>query len=293
MKKFLVYIIFLLSFVWTIGLDALVIPQKATILAMSGSGIAGDLDIDINPSSSVKPYLGFSNNTWLAGVSGQKTTWVFKSDMNHSLSFESLGINDIEYHSDNDSDPEGYVSANWFAIDYGSNMNLNKYFDSIKDLQVGYNIKLNYSKLHIENSWGYTFDLGLTKKISDSFNMGFVIKNSGKEYYSSEESITINPYVGIGISHNINIINSDNFYTDLVYHIDVIQHNDNNIFKLGVMTKFPYINLMFGSSYSDGYSDFSYGLSFEIKKWAVIFGNLNHDNPALGTPQCIEIRKYF
>ena len=24
-----------------------------------------------------------------------------------------------------------------------------------------------------------------------------------------------------------------------------------------------------------------------------IFGNLNHDNPALGTPQCIELRKYF
>ena len=293
MKRLLIYIICLMSFVWSIGLEALVIPQKATILAMSGSGIAGNLDIAINPSSSVEPYFGFSNNTWLAGLSGQKTTWMFKGDMNHSLSFESLGIDDIEKHSDNDSNPEGYVSANWFAIDYGSSINLSKYFVSIKGLKVGYNVKLNYLKLHTENSWGYTFDLGLTKKISDSFNMGFVIKNSGKEYYSSEESITINPYVGIGISHNINIINSDNFYTDLVYHIDVIQHNDNNIFKLGVMTKFPYVNLMLGSSYSDGYSDFSYGLSFEINQWAIIFGNLNHDNPALGTPRCIELRKYF
>ena len=66
-----------------------------------------------------------------------------------------------------------------------------------------------------------------------------------------------------------------------------------NIFKLGMMTKFPYINFMLGSSYSDGYSDFSYGLSFEIKKWMIIFGNLNHENPALGTPQSIELRKYF
>ena len=293
MKRLLIYIICLLSFVWTIGLDALVIPQKANVIAMSGSGIAGNLDVAINPSSSVRPYLGFSNNTWLAGVSGQKSTWVFEGDTNHFLSFESLGIDDIEYHSDNDSDPEGYVSANWFAIDFGSNMNLNKYFDNIKDLQVGYNIKFNYSKLHTENSWGYTFDLGITKKISDSFNMGFVIKSFGKEYYNSEQSVIMDPYIGIGVSHNINIINLDNFYTDLVYHIDVIQHDNNNIFKLGMMTKFPYVNLMLGSSYSDGYSDFSYGLSFEIKKWAVIFGNLNHENPALGTPKCIELRKYF
>ena len=123
MIKLIIFIV-IFNFGYAIGLQALVIPQKATILAMSGSGIAGDLDIGINPSSSVKPYLGFSNNTWLAGVSGQKTTWIFKSDMNHSLSFESLGIDDIEYHSNNDSYPEGYVSANWFAIDYGSSMNM-------------------------------------------------------------------------------------------------------------------------------------------------------------------------
>ena len=61
MKGLLIYIICLMSSAWSIGLDALVIPQKATILAMSGSGIAGDLDIGINPSSSVKPYLGFSS----------------------------------------------------------------------------------------------------------------------------------------------------------------------------------------------------------------------------------------
>ena len=293
MKKLLIYIICLLSFGWTIGLDALVIPQKANVIAMSGSGIAGNLDITINPSSSIKPYLGFSNNAWLAGVSGQKSTWIFEGDVNRFLSFESLGVDDIEYHSDNDSDPEGYISANWFAIDFGSNMDLNKYFDNIQGLQIGYNIKLNYSKLYTENSWGYTFDLGLTKKISDSFNVGFIIKNLGKEYYSSDETVSINPYIGIGISHNINIVSLDNFYTDLVYHIDIIQHDNNNIFKLGMMTKFPYVNLMLGSSYSDGYSDFSYGLSFEIKKWAVIFGNLNHENPALGTPKCIELRKYF
>ena len=290
--KRIIYIIYLVNFIWGIGLDALIIPQKANVIAMSGAGIASDLDIAINPSSKVRPYLGFSNNNWLAGVSGQKSTWFFTGDTNYFLSFESLGVNDIEYHSDNDSDPEGYISANWYAVDFGNNFNIDKYFDNM-NMQLGYNLKLNYSKLYVENSWGYTLDLGLNKEISDNFNIGFVIKNLGKQYYSSQENININNYVGMGISHNLNIIKSDKFYFDLVYNVDIVNHSDNNILKLGAMTKFPYLNLMFGTSQSEGYNDFSYGLSFEVENWMLIFGTLNHDNPALGTPHCIELRKYF
>ena len=290
--KRIIYIIYLVNFIWGIGLDALIIPQKANVIAMSGAGIASDLDIAINPSSKVRAYLGFSNNNWLAGVSGQKSTWFFTGDTNYFLSFESLGVNDIEYHSDNDSDPEGYISANWYAVDFGNNFNIDKYFDNM-NMQLGYNLKLNYSKLYVENSWGYTLDLGLNKEISDNFNIGFVIKNLGKQYYSSQENISINNYVGMGISHNLNIMKSDKFYFDLVYNVDIVNHSDNNILKLGAMTKFPYLNLMFGTSQSDGYNDFSYGLSFEVENWMLIFGTLNHDNPALGTPHCIELRKYF
>ena len=290
--KRIIYIIYLVNFIWGIGLDALIIPQKANVIAMSSGGIASDLDIAINPSSKVRPYLGFSNNNWLAGVSGQKSTWIFTGDTNYFLSFESLGVNDIEYHSDNDSDPEGYISANWYAVDFGNNFNIDKYFDNM-NMQLGYNLKLNYSKLYVENSWGYTLDLGLNKEISDNFHIGFVIKNLGKQYYSSQENISINNYVGMGISHNLNIIKSDKFYFDLVYNVDIVNHSDNNILKLGAMTKFPYLNLMFGTSQSEGYNDFSYGLSFEVENWMLIFGTLNHDNPALGTPHCIELRKYF
>ena len=293
MNKLLIYIICFLSSVWSIGLDALNIPQKANILATSGSGIAGNVDIEINPSSYMRPYLGFSNNTWLAGVTGQKSTWIFEGDINRFLSFESLGVDDIEYHSNNDANPEGYISANWYAMNFGSHIDLKKYFNNIRNLQIGYNIKLNYSKLYTESSWGYTFDLGLTKQISDNFNMGFVYKNFGKEFYSSEEHTSINPYIGIGVSHIINVIKSDSFHTDLVYYIDFINNGDNNIIKFGTKIKFPYLNLMLGYSHSDGYSDFSYGFSLEIKKWMIVFGNLNHENSSLGTPQSIELRKYF
>ena len=290
--KRIIYIIYLVNFIWGIGLDALIIPQKANVIAMSGAGIASDLDIAINPSSKVRPYLGFSNNNWLAGVSGQKSTWIFTGDTNYFLSFESLGVSDIEYHSDNDPNPEGYVSANWYAVDFGSSFNIDKYLDNI-NMQLGYNFKLNYSKLYVENSWGYTLDLGLNKEIGNNLNLGFIIKNLGKQYYNSQENISINHYVGMGISHDLNIIKSDKFYFDLVYNIDIVNHGDNNILKLGLMTKFPYLNLMFGTSQSEDYNDFSYGLSFEVESWMLIFGTLNHDNSALGTPRCIELRKYF
>ena len=34
-------------------------------------------------------------------------------------------------------------------------------------------------------------------------------------------------------------------------------------------------------------------LAQTYRNWEVIFGSLTHENPALGTPQCFEIRKYF
>ena len=290
--KRIIYIICLVNFIWGIGLDALIIPQKANIIAMSGAGIASNLDIAINPSSKVRPYLGFSNNNWLAGVSGQKSTWIFEGNTNYFLSFESLGVDDIEYHSDNNPNPEGYISANWYAIDFGSNFNINKYFDN-RDVQLGYNLKLNYSKLYVENSWGYTLDLGFNKEVVDDFNIGFVIKNLGKQYYSSQEDIKINHYIGVGISHKLNIVQANKFYFDLVYNGDVVNNDDNNILKIGLMTKFPYLNLMLGTSQSEGYNDLSYGLSVEVENWVLIFGNLNHENSALGTPRSIELRKYF
>ncbi len=289
MKKILVYIICLFNFSWSIGVESLIIPQRASILALSGSGIAGNIDIGINPSSIESPYLGFSNNTWLAGVTGQKSTWIFEGKANRFISFESMGIDDIEYHSDNDSDPEGYVSANWFAVDFGSKIN----FKQSENFQLGYNIKFNYSKIYMDNSWGYSFDLGATHSIDDHLRIGYIIKNIGAQYYNSQDNDQLDPYIGIGFAHDVNILKSELFFIDLSYYVDIITYQENEIFKLGLTTKLPFINLMIGSSYANGYRDMSYGLSFKAKKWMLVFGNLNHENPALGNPQSIELRKYF
>ena len=44
---------------------------------------------------------------------------------------------------------------------------------------------------------------------------------------------------------------------------------------------------------SDEYKDLSFGVKLDYKKWAFVFGNLNHNNPVLGNPSSIEIRKIF
>ena len=93
-------IVYLLVFnsSWAIGLQALVIPQKAIAVSTSGAGIAGYLDPSINPASLeyIKPYLGMSDNLWYADISGIKSNWSFGKKTHRIFSIESIGLDDIE-----------------------------------------------------------------------------------------------------------------------------------------------------------------------------------------------------
>ena len=175
-------IILILNINWAIGLKALMIPQKAEIVALSNTGIASNIDISINPASLsyIDSYLSMSGNNWYADLSGNKSTYIWENNQTKRyISIESLGVDDIEYHIDNTVEPIGYVEAQWIAFDFGSNINLKRLFNDNKNYTVGYNIKLNYSKLHTTRYWGYTADLGFNKKINENFNFGFVVKNLG------------------------------------------------------------------------------------------------------------------
>ena len=67
------------NFIWAIGLQALVIPQKATAVSTSGAGIGGYVDASINPAALqyIRPHLGMSDNLWYADISGIKSNWSF------------------------------------------------------------------------------------------------------------------------------------------------------------------------------------------------------------------------
>ena len=78
----LLIVILLFNLNWAIGLKALMIPQKASIVALSNTGIGSNIDPSINPASIayIKPYLGMSGNTWFADLSGNKSTYLWNSN---------------------------------------------------------------------------------------------------------------------------------------------------------------------------------------------------------------------
>jgi len=287
MIKTIIYLI-IFNFSWAIGLEALVIPQKATVISTSGAGIGGYIDASINPASLkyIRPHLGMSDNLWYADISGIKSNFSFGENIHRTLSIESIGLDDIELRYTNEVNPSGYVEAKWIAFDFSSEIDLNRIFEDTRDFSLGYNIKLNYSKLHTERYWGYSIDVGFQKKINDKLNFGFVSKNFGREYSLSGID-RIENYIGLGIAYNANIIRN-NIYFDWIYSAN------RNIFKLALKTDFRYVNLALGTSYSENsYKDFSYGLSFELRDWTIVFSSIIHDNSALGIPKSVELRKYF
>tara|TARA_B100001142_G_C14224487_1_gene612901 strand:+ start:167 stop:1078 length:912 start_codon:yes stop_codon:yes gene_type:complete len=298
-KKIIVLICFI-NMCFPIWLDALLISHKASTLSLSGTGIGGFVDASLNPASlyNIETYMGMSSNKGYIDAKGNKSTWVFGNESVHRfISVESFGVDDIPVHNDNDGIPEGVTSTKWLAFDYGSNIDLNKFFSDTKGFQIGYNMKLNYIKLDSERYWGYTFDFGMNKIINEKINLGLVLKNLGQEY-SVNKKINIDDYsyLGLGLAYSANIIKRNKFYIDADIYFDYLYSKQNNIFKFAVDTQFPYVNLMLGTSFINGdhkYKDFSYGLSFKFRDWMVLFGSSVHDNAAIGSPTSFEIRKYF
>ena len=78
MKKNLIILLLSINSIFAVGLKALIIPQSALTLASSSTGIADNINIDLNPATlnHIKPYLGFSKNNWFGGLNGQKITAV-------------------------------------------------------------------------------------------------------------------------------------------------------------------------------------------------------------------------
>ena len=279
----LIYIqILFFSFIHAVGLKALVIPQNALTLSLSNTGVGDYLAAEINPASIYKIYqhLGFSKNNWYGELGGQKISSLFSD--NKYFSFESLSVDDIELRDEIASDsPLGFFGAYWYSVDYSQSFQI----PSLNSFSVGYRLKFNLSKMYDSSMYGVTADLGLIKKVKDNLSLGLVIKNFGKEYKSNLNADT--PLtIGLGVSYNVPVVRL-NILSDIVYQDDIVLN------KIALKTSFPYVNLIFGSTQGDDYSDFSMGLIIDIKKWSIIYGSLKHDNDLIGTPSSFELRKYF
>ena len=278
----------LLNLSFSIGLKALVVPQTATMISLSSAGIAGNIGIEINPAAIVNKnsFLSFSSNEWLGGLNGSKISYsIFKNKFNHYFSIEFLGIDDIELRDEQPSDvPLGYVESNWIAFDYAGNIPNNK------NLDLGYKVKFNYSKLYTDRYYGYSFDFGLKKNINQYIDIGFVLKNIGTEY-KSNQSIPIDYTVGFGFAYNYPL--EKKYFKGINIFVDGLTYADIELVRMGMKINFPYVSLLMGTSYSDGYGDLAYGISFRYDSFELVIGNLNHENPILGSPVSLEFKYHL
>lgn len=262
-----------------IGLKALVIPQSASLLSTSGTGICYSYEVNPALLFADNSSISLSKNSWLGGVSGQKISYIFKK--RNYISFESLSIDDIELRDEIATEsPIGFFGAHWYAAE------INKSYDlGSNNLTFGYKIKLNYSKLFSESMHGYSIDLGLNQNLNQNLNIGILLKNIGREF-GSNLRVENNILFGVGVRYNLPNLK-------LILLSDYLIYDENNFLKFSAITDLPYLNFIVGGTYSDNYKDLSFGVKLDYKKWELIFGNLNHNNAILGNPSSVEIIKIF
>ena len=262
-----------------IGLKALVIPQSASLLSTSGTGICYSYEVNPALLFADNSSISLSKNSWLGGISGQKISYIFNK--RNYISFESLSINDIELRDEIATEsPIGFFGAHWYAAE------INKSYDlGFNNLTFGYKIKLNYSKLFSESMHGYSIDLGLNQNLNQNLNIGILLKNIGREF-ASNLRVENNILFGVGVRYNLPDLK-------LILLSDYLNYDENNFLKFSTITDLPYLNFIVGGTYSDNYKDLSFGVKLDYKKWELIFGNLNHNNAILGNPSSVEIIKIF
>ena len=110
--KLTIFILFL-SLSFSIGLKALVIPQSASLLSTSGTGISNNYQVNPALLLNEKNHVSFSKNIWLGDVSGQKICLISKNKT--YFSFETLSVSDIELRDEIANDTpyglSGYVQS--------------------------------------------------------------------------------------------------------------------------------------------------------------------------------------
>jgi len=285
MNKIIYYSI-LLEMIFCLGIKSLYIPQNAILVGTSSTGLA--ISPELNPANIClnKSFFSFSNNDWLANVKGQKISMLFQSNQffdNSYMSMETLNSKNIEIRDNTPTDdPLGYFGAYWYAFEFAQSKNLNNYFRD-KNFSIGYKMKLNLSKLYFSKMYGYTIDVGLTKKINKKINFALVIKNMGKQF-SDDLYADDNKLYAFGVNY---IMKKIKISSDIYYE------NDGINMKYALETMFNYFNLFFGSSNADSYDSFSYGFSINAGNWSLLYGALENKNSTFENPISIELRKYF
>jgi hypothetical protein len=282
--RLIIVIIFFITHSFAIGLQGLIIPQSGHILSTAGAGIAGDIDPALNPAMLKKdhPYMQFSLNRWLGGVSGSNTLFRWGNEVQKQVSIQSWSAKDLELWGDSpDERPLGSFGVHWASAAFSISHNFNTPY------RFGLRIQTNYSHLFTESISGITMDVGTVLPLGSSFTAAGVIRNIGYEYTNNLRA-ELPVEGGIGLKIKLPKVKTS-LMADLLYNLE-----QGKEMRIAFATDMEFLNFNAGRSISDNRNAISLGFSFNYRSWKINYGIYFHENSAvLGTPQFLDVRRYL
>ena len=282
--RLIIVIIFFITHSFAIGLQGLIIPQSGHILSMAGAGIAGDIDPALNPAMLKKdhPYMQFSLNRWLGGVSGSNTLFRWGNEVQKQVSIQSWSAKDLELWGDSpDERPLGSFGVHWASAAFSISHHFNTPY------RFGLRIQTNYSHLFTESISGITMDVGTVLPLGSSFTAAGVIRNIGYEYTNNLRA-ELPVEGGIGLKIKLPKVKTS-LMADLLYNLE-----QGKEMRIAFATDMEFLNFNAGRSISDNRNAISLGFSFNYRSWKINYGIYFHENSAvLGTPRFLDVRRYL
>mgnify|MGYP001224563541 CR=1 FL=1 len=274
----------LISNVCAIGSQALVIPPNGEILSNAGTGIAGDIDITLNPAMKKleSPYIQFSLNNWLGDLSGSYTLFKWGKTIPKQIGIQVWNANKIKLYGDSPTDyPIGEFDIHWTSISFGASHNFNsKYI-------FGFRVQTHYSHLFTESSLGLTFDLGTLIPINKIFSIGSAISNIGYEHSTTTKS-TLPIEYGIGSNIKIPLLKSS-LLADILFNKSNGQEK-----RFAFVTNWKYFNINMGKSFAKKRNASALGFSLNYGNWEINYGVYFHENSSIfSDPRSLDVRYYF
>jgi hypothetical protein len=275
-------IIILSSLTWAIGLQGLTLPQSAQTLALSGSGIAGQINVEINPATILKmndSNISFSSRTWFQDLRGSKFALTFGETSKKVWMIETMNDNNIELHDDLPSENSlGEFGVNWLSTSFTMGY-------QFAEIDFGVTIRGNYSSLYTESMYGVSTDFGLATQLSEKLQFGAIIKNLGYEY---SENLSENLPILVGIGISVEPLSNLKLLSDIEY-----SDTHELVARFGIVKDWDTFGISAGAMKSDEEYSASTGFSFKYRRWQLKYGVSMMQTESLGFPQFFDIVWYF
>ena len=281
MIRYLSILIF--NLIFCLGIESITLPHHALEIASANSGIGHSKNIGINFAAINNLNNSFSASSiiWYQGVKGSNLDYKWGKEVHHYINLYNLSANDIDLRDDvpND-DPIDLFDIHHISLGYGFGKKLSN------KLNIGIKNTLIYNQLYTDEAFGYNLDLGISYSYNPLLSFGIIINQLGFEK-TEDASLQYPLLAGIGTTLHLNSLKTQ-INTDFIYDDSI---EEELIFKLGTITKTPYLSIITGYHFSDSKNEFSCGFSFKYRKIQFDYGISFHS--ALGNPAILSLKYHI